>query len=1031
MGFDGQLRFNTSVDESGINKGTNNINKTMKKTALVIGALVTVLGAGLIKITADFEQGMAGVKSVSQATAVEFESLKNKAKEMGKITKFSATESANAMKYMGQNGWKATQIIKGLDGIMNLSAATGEDLASVTDIVTGSMKAFKLEASQSSYFADLLAATTSSAATNVNMLGESFKYAAPIAGALGASAKDTAFALGLMANSNIKASSAGTALRSTMTRLANPTAKIAGVLGSMNAEVVKNKNGTINLRGTIDSLRKGFEKLTPQQKAANAEIISGRLAMGGLLAIVDSDKVAFDELSNSIDNAKGRALEMALILQDTLSGQLGILKSGIQGVAIEIGEVFAPVLKALIKNYIIPAVAWFSNLISMIKSFKKVIGGSSKEQTTQAKVVTSAVKETKESHNGISTAIDKSKKSQEGVTEAVKKTNKELKGSVASFDAVSVLQEKQSADNNSGATAGAIGGGGADIGGGIGDGGIGELDLGIPEDDTDSIVDALDISPKIARFLEAIEPFKTIDFTPLKEAFGGLKEELNVFGEIVFDGFIFFIEEILVPLTTFVATEALPVFIQVLSAALNVLNTTLTTLKPLGIWLWETFLKPIAKFVGELLILALTTIVEKLGNLSEWIANNQSTVETLALIFGGLTLAIGALAIVFGVITYILPIVTNLISVIGVAIAFLTSPIGLIILAIAGLTTAFVLLYKNNESFSSGVTKAWETIKTFAVENFAKITEVLTKIWTETIKPILLPALKMLLSSAGKVFKSIGKFMVSLWDNVIGPILIPAFESIRDSVLEVLPKIAKNFSEIFAEISILLTAFWDNVLSPLIDYIAETILPLIKPIFVSIGLVVADVFGSIIAIFGNVVEVIKGLIKFLVGVFTGDWEKAWQGIVDVFGGIFKTIVNLVRTPLNFVIRMINSFLDLISKIKIKIPSVDIPGLGKIGGQEIGFGSLPNIPEIPALATGSVVPPNSKFLAMLGDNKQEHEIVSPLSTMKQAFIEAMNENGGGEVTINFTGDLAQLGKVLKPVIDKENSRQGRSKSKRGN
>ena len=190
------------------------------------GALATTA----VRAGASFEQAMAQVSAVSGATGKPLEKLTEKAKEMGAKTKFSATEAAEAMNYMAMAGWKTNDMLSGIEGIMNLAAASGEDLATTSDIVTDALTAFGLSASDSAEFADVLAAASSNANTNVAMMGETFKYVAPVAGALGYSAQDVAVAVGLMANSGIKASQAGTSLRSVLSRLAKPTEQVEQTL---------------------------------------------------------------------------------------------------------------------------------------------------------------------------------------------------------------------------------------------------------------------------------------------------------------------------------------------------------------------------------------------------------------------------------------------------------------------------------------------------------------------------------------------------------------------------------------------------------------------------------------------------------------------------------------------------------------------------------------------------------------------------------------------------------------------------------
>ena len=197
---------------------------------LPVTAAVTGLGTAAVKTAADFDSSMSNVAAISGSSAEDMDKLRERAREMGAQTKFSAKEAGDAMGYMAMAGWDAQQMYDGLPGIMNLAAASGEDLATTSDIVTDALTAFGMEAEDSSHFADVLAQASSSANTNVGMMGETFKYIAPVAGALGYSAEDAAVAIGLMANSGIKASSAGTQLRSSLTNMIKPSKDVGDAM---------------------------------------------------------------------------------------------------------------------------------------------------------------------------------------------------------------------------------------------------------------------------------------------------------------------------------------------------------------------------------------------------------------------------------------------------------------------------------------------------------------------------------------------------------------------------------------------------------------------------------------------------------------------------------------------------------------------------------------------------------------------------------------------------------------------------------
>ena len=293
---------------------------------------------------------MSQVAAVSGATGKDFDALRNKAREMGAKTKFSATEAAEAMNYMAMAGWKTEDMLDGIEGVMNLAAASGEDLATTSDIVTDALTAFGLSAKDSGHFADILAAASSNANTNVSMMGETFKYCAPIAGALSFSAEDTAEAIGLMANAGIKSSQAGTALRTIMNNLAGDV-KISGkAIGDVTIATTNADGSMRDLSDILADCRSAFGNLTESEKAQAAESLVGKNAMSGFLALMNAGQGDIDKLSSAIDNCDGSAEKMAMTMQDNLAGQLTILKSQLQELAISFGDILMPAIRSIVSK---------------------------------------------------------------------------------------------------------------------------------------------------------------------------------------------------------------------------------------------------------------------------------------------------------------------------------------------------------------------------------------------------------------------------------------------------------------------------------------------------------------------------------------------------------------------------------------------------------------------------------------------------------------------------------------------------------
>lgn len=390
-------------------------NKMMPVSAAAAG-----LTAGIIKTTADFDASMSKVAAVSGAAGEDFDKLRDKAREMGETTKFSASDSAEAMNYMAMAGWKTDQMLEGISGVMNLAAASGEELATTSDIVTDALTAFGMKAEDSGRFADILASAASNANTNVAMMGESFKYVAPVAGSLGYSAEDVAIALGLMANSGIKADMAGTSLRNMFQRMAKPTKESAMAMDRLGLAIDDGEGNMYSFREIMDQLRQGFvdinmpieeydrqieqldadleagrikqkaydkeiEELNKQafgaagaEKARAAAMLGGTRAMSGLLAIANASEEDYNKLTQAIDNSsqafaktkdgivplneamasgaeiletyEGSAAAMAATMQDNASGQMEILKSQLQELAISLGDTLMPTIRGIISH---------------------------------------------------------------------------------------------------------------------------------------------------------------------------------------------------------------------------------------------------------------------------------------------------------------------------------------------------------------------------------------------------------------------------------------------------------------------------------------------------------------------------------------------------------------------------------------------------------------------------------------------------------------------------------------------------------
>ena len=295
----------------------------------------------------DFEAMMSQVKAISGATGQAFDDLTAKAQEMGATTKFTATESAEAFNYMAMAGWKPQQMIDGISGIMSLAAASGEDLGTTSDIVTDAITAFGLTAGDAGHFADVLAQASANANTDVSMLGESFKYVAPVAGAMQYSIEDTSLALGLMASANVKGSMSGTALKTSIANMVKPTNDMAEAMDKYGISITDGEGNLKSLKGVIDNVRGSLGGLSRDEQTAVASTIFGKEAMAGMLAIVNASEEDYNKLSNAIYNANDAAEGMADTMLDNLKGSFTLMQSAIEGTENAFGKRLSPYLRGI------------------------------------------------------------------------------------------------------------------------------------------------------------------------------------------------------------------------------------------------------------------------------------------------------------------------------------------------------------------------------------------------------------------------------------------------------------------------------------------------------------------------------------------------------------------------------------------------------------------------------------------------------------------------------------------------------------
>lgn len=385
MASDGSLIFDTKIDTKGIDSGLKDIES--KASGFTIGkGIMSSLAADAIKAAGgalvdaaqagiEFEASMSRVEAVSGATGQQLESLTDLAREYGASTVFSSSECADALNYMAMAGWNAEQMTNGLPGVLNLAAASGEDLAATSDIVTDALTAFGMQAEEAGHFADILATASSKSNTNVSMMGETFKYVAPVAGALGYSAEDVAVAVGLMANSGIKASQAGTSLRTILSNLTEPTDKQAAAMDTLGISLTDSSGKMKTLDALLGNMRSAFAGLDEAQKASYASIIAGQEGMSGLLAVVNAADSDFSNLKSAIYDCDGACSDMADTMTDNVSGSLKELSSAAEDAQIELYDAVKPMIEDAIPG-VKGFFSWIKSNAGTIANLLKPIGGA-------------------------------------------------------------------------------------------------------------------------------------------------------------------------------------------------------------------------------------------------------------------------------------------------------------------------------------------------------------------------------------------------------------------------------------------------------------------------------------------------------------------------------------------------------------------------------------------------------------------------------------------------------------------------------
>ncbi len=977
-------------------KQIQNAGKTIANTGAALTKSITVPIAGIataaVKTAADFESAMSEVGAISGASAEDMAALTAKAKEMGATTAFSASESAEAMKYMAMAGWKTADMTEGIAGIMNLAAASGEDLAITSDIVTDGLTAFGMAAKESGRFADVMAATSSNANTNVALMGETFKYCASTAGAMGYSIEDISVAIGIMGNAGIKGSMAGTTLKNTIANLAKPTEAQEKLMQKLGISLTDNNGNMKSFAEVMGNLRSSFSGLSETEKAAAATTLAGKQSMAGLLTIVNASTEDFNSLTAAISGASGSAGEMAGKMLDNLNGQLTLLKSAAEGIAITIGNKLMPHVKTVV-SWIQKAADYINNLSDaqvdnimkwagiaaaigpVIMIFGKIVttvgtvtktwgtfvkmlgnfGGLAGMITSPAGIVVGVLAAIAAAAVLIIKNWDQVKIFLQGVGNWFKNAFEKAGFSIEGFK-----NKFTSIGNTIGSIAGKISGICRSIAnifrgnfaGSIREGaaeanGVLEILVGGVATTFDGIVSAVD---KGMQVFDALLSFFTGAFAGnWDSAAQGLKNSLkNMFPPDVAE--------------------------------------TLTKV-------FDTVLPGIKALVGGTKAL----IGGLIQDLKTLLGNITETIKGIGMIFRGIftgdmetalkgfqTAAGGAIDLVGNIFRAGINAIKNF--VVGAFSTFL--PEG-VVNKIAGVFDTVVSTWKGAVGAAKGLISDFvqeirpviEDIKTI----FEGVTQFIKGVFTgdwkgalDGLKMIADGALSALVNAIKAPFKlvadivrsALGKCGVDMkaFGQTVNSIkvkvgnIINNLKTIFGTVFGAIEKIIRALAGVIANIfgkkisdtcstaGAVITAF-KAAAGAAFAFIADSIkkamdiiVPTVKIAFEVVKNSISAAVDTITSVINGVMTVFDGITTFLSGVFTGNWKKAWEGVKTIFSGVFDSLAALCKAPINAVIGLINGAISGINKLGLTIPD----WVPVIGGKSFGI----NIPPIPMLYKGT-------------------------------------------------------------------------------
>ena len=855
-----------------------------KLTALeaAVAGVAAAAGKNIVETGASFEDAMANVSAVSGSTGTELQKLSDKAKEMGAKTRFSASEAADAMKYMAMAGWKTEDMLNGIEGIMNLAAASGEDLATTSDIVTDALTAFGLSAADSAEFADVLAAASSNANTNVAMMGETFKYVAPVAGALGYSTQDTAIAIGLMANAGIKSSQAGTALRSVLSRLAKPTEEVQGAMDELGLSLTDGSGNMKSFRRVMEDLRRGFSGMTKDQQAAMAATIGGQEAMSGLLAIVNASDSDFEKLSDAIDHSTGACQDMADTMNATLSGQFTLLKSQIATIQIDIFEQMEPGLMNLVKSAQKAADA-VSQLIQVFFQAKNALGTFAGLEAAVNKL----------------DSLAKSGAVPGYFSEIAAKMQLVMDKVQSLKDAGVPLEKIAAAALAAGPALIAVGKAVSVLGGVVG--GVGKIAgafLAIPA----PILAVVAVVAALAAGFAYLYKTDSGAALQMQAAWGNIQNAvssavsailpaLQELGSVLLDAgstilpAILGVVKALIPVVTSAVSSTVSVLSAVIPAITNILNTLIPIITGI-VTQAAAVLEQILPVITQVIQAAVPLINQAVGTVSDILVQILPVVQQL---ISALLPMIGDIAGMIGnAFVTILPAVQQILSAVSPLISKLISVVSDVIPVILEVASAIV------SAVIPAVTTLVQNLMPAMVQVIQSLVPAISSVLSavlpviQQILPVILSLIQQLLPVFTQIITLIGNFVASL---------APVIAQLIDQLVPVITNIVSIISNLITTLMPAITAAIQVVMS-IVNAIMAAIEALM-PIITTIITVVTNVISTVISILSPIISFIAGIINAIMAVITP--------IVTFVAGIIAGVVDVISVIID-VIAKINAFI---------------------------------------------------------------------------------------------------------------------------